>query len=138
MKKILVATMASICLLSACSNAAEESSAEIGADVSAEENATDTGSDAARPADSVEPTEFSRSLDQGFRTGWTQSFVSNCVKEAMNAGAPEDVVRPICECSSGEVLARLTGMEEIAQPPKKKMMDALQLCVARSRQDGQP
>ncbi|WP_074203974.1 hypothetical protein [Parasphingorhabdus marina] len=138
MKKILVATMASICLLSACSDAAKESSAESDADVLAEENATDTGPNVARPVESVEPSEFSRSLDQGFRTGWTQSFVSNCVKEAGNSGAPEEVVRPVCECSSGEVLARLTDMQELAQPPEKKMMDALQICVARSRQDGQP
>lgn len=132
MKKILVATVASICLLSACSDVADESGADERPDAAAEENASKVVPERPVP-EPAEPSEFSRNMDQGLRDGWTKSFVTNCVAEAVNAGAPEQVVRPICECSSGEVLARLTGIEEIAQPPKQKMMDALQVCVTRSR-----
>lgn len=131
MKKILVATMASICVLSACSDAAKESSEEDSANVAVEDDASKTAPENPVP-EPVEPSEFSRTLDPGLKDGWTKSFIANCVSEAVAAGAPEQVVRPICECSSDEVLARLTGMEEIAQPPKQKMMDALQVCVARS------
>lgn len=132
MKKTIVATVASICLLSACSSGTDESSAGNGSNATAEEDVSKVAPERPVP-EPVEPSEFSLNLDQGLKDGWTKNFVTNCVAEAVAAGAPEQVVRPICECSSGEVLARLNGMEEIAQPPKQKMMDALQVCVTRSR-----
>ncbi len=132
MKKILVATMASICLLSACSDSADEGSANQDADAAAEDNLSKAAPERPVP-EAIEPTEFSRNLDQGLKDGWTKGFVTNCVAEAVRAGAAEQVVRPICECSSGEVLGRLTEMAEIAQPPEDKMMAAIQVCVTRSR-----
>ncbi|MEO0441891.1 MAG: hypothetical protein AAF067_13590 [Pseudomonadota bacterium] len=132
MKKILVAAMASICLLSACSDAADESSADQGANAAAEEDVSKAAPERSGP-EPVEPSEFSLNLDQGLKDGWTKGFVTNCIAEAVRAGAAEQVVRPICECSSGEVLGRLTEMAEIAQPPEDKMMAAIQVCVTRSR-----
>ncbi|MEL6874992.1 MAG: hypothetical protein AAGM33_05895 [Pseudomonadota bacterium] len=132
MKKILTATMASICLLSACSDATDESEAENSTDVIPAEDSSVATSEKPMP-ELVEPSEFSLNLDPGLKDGWTRSFVANCITEAVRAGAAEQVVRPICECSSGEVLGRLTGMAEIAQPPEDKMMAAIQVCVTRSR-----
>lgn len=132
MKNMLIAAMATICLLSACSDAVDESSADEGANAATEEDLSEAAPEHSGPQP-VEPSEFSLNLDQGLKDGWTRGFVTNCVAEAVRAGAPEEVVRPVCECSSREVLARLTGIEEIAQPPKQKMMDAVQVCVTRSR-----
>ncbi|MEO9468283.1 hypothetical protein [Parasphingorhabdus sp.] len=132
MKKILVASLASICLLSACSDTADKSNADDGSDAVAKADASNVAPETPLP-EPVEPSEFSRNLDRGIKDGWTKSFVANCVTEAVAAGAPEQVVRPICECSSSEVLARLNDLEEFAQPPKQKMMDALQVCVSRSK-----
>ena len=46
------------------------------------------------------------SFDKGFKESFTKEFTQSCVNGAKEQGAPVEIVRPICECTAGELTRR--------------------------------
>lgn len=124
MKKTPVVSVTMIALLTACGSASDTDNI---VDATGETGAAETVIDPIVP-DAVEDSEFSRNLNENFRVQFTTNFIKSCVAEALKSGAQESVVRPVCKCTSGELLKRVNSYAETANPSQEKMMAAASFC----------
>ena len=77
----------------------------------------------------VEESEFSKNLKPAFRERFVTNFVGSCVSEAVKAGAADETIRPVCECSAEELLKRMESLAETVNPPEDKLMAAAEYCL---------
>ena len=68
-------------------------------------------------------------FEKGFDQGWTQEFVSACVKEAEAAGAPSGEATEGCNCVANDLLGKLDGIAEKADPPIEKINASVENCT---------
>ena len=127
MKKIPVVCVTMIASLTACGSATDT---EDSVDATENSQAADAVIEPTAP-DVVVDSEFSRNLNENFRRQFATNFIRSCVAEAVKAGAQEIVVRPVCECTSGELLKRVNSYVESANPSHEKMMAAARYCVGK-------
>jgi len=124
MKKTPVISVTMIALLTACGSATDTDNI---VNAAGESEAAETVIEPTVP-EAVEDSEFSRNLNENFRVQFTTNFIKSCVAEALKSGAQESVVRPLCECTSSELLKRVNSYAESASPPQEKMMAAASFC----------
>ncbi len=127
MKKTAVVSMAMLALLTACGSVVETDNI---ADAKGDVEAAETVIEPTDP-ETLEESEFSRNLNENFRANFTTNFVKSCVAEALKSGAPENTVRPVCECTSGELLKRVNSYAESANPSREKMVAAASFCFKK-------
>jgi len=121
MRKELAASVMLVCLATGCSEGIDYAQR---ADAAAEVESTDSG-----VVEAEEETEFSANLKPVFRERFVTNFVGSCVSEAVKAGATDETIRPICECSAEELLKRMESLAETVNPPEDKVMAAAEYCL---------
>lgn len=63
------------------------------------------------------------SMEEANDANWRSGFVKSCVESAVQSGAPENIVEPICECSADKILEEHGPMVNMPGPLMDKVLD---------------
>lgn len=71
-------------------------------------------------------------FSDGYNSGFKDQFQKNCVKAAVDGGAPEGLASEMCACTLDKLEAEL-GEGEIFTPSEQEQLKAAQACMTQRR-----